>query len=98
MSGQLLGTAHMAAGQCVLETFPRDLHTSEHWARSRRGIKGKKTCTFDAGDIVPGMCVYPQHTNAGFQANKLTWTQERGLPGRGPSALPAKLPSLRITY
>lgn len=59
VSGQLLGTAHIAAHQCALKIFPRNLHTSEHFARSRKGIKGKKTYTFDAGAIVPGMCVYP---------------------------------------
>lgn len=98
VSGQLLGTARVAAGQCVLQILPRNLHTSDHFARSRKGMKGKKTCTFDAGDIVPGMCVYPKHTNAVLQANNLTQTQVMGLPGRGSSALPAMLPSLRIIY
>lgn len=58
---QFLEAAHIAAGQCVLKIFPRDLHTSEYFSRNRKGIKGKKTYTFDAGDgdVVLGMCVYP---------------------------------------
>lgn len=78
------GVWAVPVGRCVLKIFPRDLHSSEQLARSRKGIKGKKTYTFDAEDVVPGMCVYPQHTNADFRPTIWYGPKWWAFQGEGP--------------